>query len=37
MYENKTSFLMFGPKYGILIPDLYLYSITIQTVLIKMQ
>jgi len=30
MHENKTFFL-FGRKRGILIPDLYLYSIKIQT------
>jgi hypothetical protein len=29
--ENKTFFLMSGRKHGILIPDLYLYSIKIQT------
>jgi len=31
MYENKTFFLMSGRKHGILIPNLYLYSIKIQT------
>jgi hypothetical protein len=29
--ENKTFFFMSGRKHGILIPDLYLYSIKIQT------
>jgi hypothetical protein len=31
VYENKIFFLMSGRKHGILIPDLYLYSIKIQT------
>ena len=31
VYENKIFFLMSGRKHGILIPDLYRYSIKIQT------
>ena len=36
MHENKT-FIMSRKKRGILIPDLYLYSIKYKPVLIKMQ
>jgi hypothetical protein len=35
MHENKTFFLTFRRKPGVLIPDLHLYSIKIQTNIVQ--